>query len=169
MELDKVQNILLILASSITLLGIPILLFVIHRIHKIQSRSISPFMFPDSEELISSLKESHARIKAQLEQQLSRLKHSPRDEALSAIEFRLSELQKIKKLYERIKVHQGNYLKALFKTKSRRKEDRYFLHLMYANHNVETCSRVLTLVDELIQLEYDLRRLVKSADVKSIY
>lgn len=168
MELDRIQNILVILASSTTLLGIPVLLFIIHRIHRIQTRSISPFVFPDAEELISSLKESHARIKNQLEQQLSSLKPSPKEEAISAIEFRLSELQKIKNLYERVKAHQGSYLETWMEGRVRRKEDRYILQVLYANHNVETCSKVLALVDELIQLEYDLQQLVENTGVKSI-
>ena len=157
MEITNLQNILVIVASSITLLGIPLLLFIIHRLYRVQSQILSPFNFPDSEELIKSLTEDHSSLKCELEKKLKGLEQTTKGVMIDEIEFRLSELSKAKELYVKVKDHQEKHLTTLNENEELGESARR-LSKMMAHANVRNARKLIGVIDDLVELENELRR-----------
>jgi hypothetical protein len=165
MDLAKIQSILVVMAAAITILGIPMLLLLVHRFHRAQSRSLEPFIFTDAHSLIASVRKSHEEIRTQLEHQLH-IKHKIREQTIAAIGYRKCQLKKAKGTLERIYAIHMKYLVQFRKKKSK---DDNLLNRMHARHNAKKCELMIALVDKLLRLEHELEEKIQSAsNVKHI-
>ena len=148
------SNLLIILASAISVLGIPGLLIYIYRLQKEYRKSVKAYQFEGADTLLDTVKEAHVKAKEELLKELTVAESKVRENVLEETRCRLAYLDSAMTALKTLKKLQIEQYRLVLASLDKKEGD--YLNLFFAENNSHIFMKLEALIVGLQNSEGDL-------------